>query len=147
MLQNSGKNIGIKKNYMKNLIVIFTILTLIGCEPGYRIYVRNNASTILYLRTNPSIESLYPKWTGYNDSILAHKVSQEGKFSLYSIKPFDAFRIWDNIGGMPTSKEIPFDYVAVIRGVDTLILDNKEKIANQLKRGGKKFDYYIEIIK
>ena len=140
------KNIGIKKN-MKNILFISTVLIFIGCEPSYRIEIRNNASTTLYLRTHPSVESLFPKWTGYYDSIIINKISQEGKFSLYGIKPFTTFRIWGNIGGKPTSKEIPFDFIEIIRGIDTLILDSKEKIISQLKREGKKFDYYIEIVR
>lgn len=132
---------------MKNLLLIFILLIFIGCEPGYRIHIRNNASTTLYLKTHPSIESLYPKWTGYYDSIIINKISENGEFSLYGIKPFTTFRIWGNIGRKPTSNEIPFDYVEVVRGNDTLILDSKEKIINQLKKGGKKFDYYIEIVK
>ena len=123
------------------------VIILAGCEPGYRIYIRNNASTTLYLKTSPAIESLYPKWTGYQDSILANKTSQEGRFAVYSIKPFNALRVWDNVGNKPTSNQIPYDYIEVISGADTLILNSKEKIIEQLKRGNKKFDYYIEVLK
>jgi len=147
MLLNLEQNIGTKKdNNMKNLLISFIVLTFIGCEPGYRIYIRNNAPTTLLIKTHPSIEFGY-KLTGYYDSIISNKVSQDGKFSLYIIKPFTTFRIYDNIGGKPTSNQIPFDYVEVIRGRDTIILDSKEKIINELKKGNKKFDYYIEAVK
>ena len=132
---------------MKNFIFIFILTVIIGCEPGYRIYVRNTSSTTVYLKTHPSIESLCLKQSSYYDSIIINKVKEEGDFSFYAIKPLNSFRVWGSIGGKPTLKEIPFDYVAIIRGSDTLILDNKEKIINQIKREGKKFDYYIEIEK
>jgi len=132
---------------MKNLLFIFITIIFVGCEPAYNVSIHNNSPNTLYIKTSPSIESLlYSKSGSHYDSIINRKVGQTDKYSLYSLKPFDTFRLWGNIGGWPVLYELPFDYVEIINSTDTLILDSKEKIMNQVKKGNRKRDFYIEIV-
>jgi hypothetical protein len=125
------------------LIIVFT-----GCEPSYRVYIHNSSSSDLYIKTHPSIESLlYDTTSLYYDSIITHKLKQEDKYSVYKVKPYDTFLIFGTIGGGPTVSEFPFDYIALINGSDTTVLDSKEKIIEQAKQMDKKRNYYIEIKK
>ena len=73
-------------------------------------------------------EHIYPKWTDYHGSIVANKLSQDGKFSFYSINHFYTFLVWSTISSKPALNEFPFDYAEVLWGSDTLISDSKEKI-------------------
>lgn len=130
---------------MERKLIVFIVLFFIGCEPGYRIYIRNNTSKNIYFKTAPSIESLYNKSTQYYDSIVAHRINQDSIYSIYKIYPNSSFLLWGGIGGRPPANEIPFEYIKVMSGNDTLILDNKEKILGYMKAGGKKFNYYIEV--
>lgn len=143
-----GKNIGDKKNNMKQvLFVLLVIIVFTGCEPSYRIYVRNSSSSDLYIKTHPSIESLYESFSTYRDSILLYKIKQEGDYSIYRIKPNDSMLIDGYLGRSPNIKDLSFDYIALISGSDTTILDSKEKILEQTKQMDKKRNYYIEIKK
>lgn len=129
------------------ICVILISLSSIGCEPSYRIYVRNHSPKDLYLRISPSVDSLYPKWMTYHDSLINIKVTQNENYALYIIKPAQVFRIWGYIGNVPKVADIPFNYVRLDDGTDSLILNSKDKIINQLKREGKKYDYFIDILK
>jgi hypothetical protein len=135
---------------MKQIFVyILTTIIIFGCEPSYRVYVRNSSSPDLYIKIHPSIEScfFYFPNDSFRDSIIAHKVKQEGKYSIYKVKPNTTFFILGRIGGGPTADQLPFDYIALINGSDSMVLDNKEKIIKQAKLIGKKRNrnFYIEI--
>ena len=143
-------NIGIKNTQsMKYFLSLLTIMFfLISCEPSYRIYIHNSSSANLYIKTYPSIESiLYDSTSSFYDSIISHKVKVEDKYSVYKIKPYDRILILGTIGGGPTVKELPFDYISLISFSDTIILDSKEKIIEQAKQVDKKRNFYIEIRK
>lgn len=129
------------------LFSLLVIIVLTGCEPSYRIYVRNSSSSDLYIKTQPSIESLYDSHSTYHDSIVTYKLKQEGNYSIYRVKPFNTMLVWGNIGGGPTVKELPFDYIALISGSDTTVLDSKEKIIEQTKKSVRKRNFYIEVRK
>jgi len=133
---------------MKQILFSFAaIIAFTGCEPGYRIYLRNNSSSDLFVKTNPSIESLYDSHSSYVDSIVTYKLKQESGYSFYKLKVHDTLMIWGNIGDKPTLGEMPFNYIAFINGVNTMILDSKAKIINQLKKLDKRRSFYIEIMK
>lgn len=130
--------------------ILFSFLVIIvftGCEPSYRIYVRNSSSSDLYIKTHPSIESLYDSHSTYYDSIVTYKLKQEGNYSIYRVKAYNTMLVWGSIGGGPTDKELPFDFIALISGIDTTVLDSKEKIMEQTKQADKKRNFYIEIRK
>lgn len=124
----------INHDMKKILFILLVIFFFTGCEPGYRMYVRNSSSSDLYIKTQPSIESLYDAHSTYYDTIATYKVKQEGNYSIYSVKPNSTMLVWGNIGGSPTVNELPFDYVALINESDTIVLDSKEKILAQTKQ-------------
>ncbi len=129
---------------MKRLTVILMLaVVLYGCDPGYNCYVRNDASSILYLKTHPSIESQVDAQSIVYDSVLAFKVQEEGKLSVYKIEPYGVFRIYGRIGNNPSIQEMPFDYIEIIQGSDTIVLDSKQKILERLKQEGKTRRYFI----
>jgi len=131
------------KNY--NVVLsVFAIIILTSCDPGYSCYVRNDSPSILYLKTHPSIESLFDELSTSYDSILAYKTAQEGKLSVYRVNPYSVFRIYGHIGINPSLQEIPFDYIELIEGRDTVVLDSKEKILLRLKQEGKTRKYFIK---
>jgi hypothetical protein len=130
------------------LFSLFLLILFAGCEPSYRVYIHNSSSSDLYIKTHPSIESIfYDTHSLYYDSIITHKFKQEGEYSVYKLKPYDTILILGTIGGGPTVSELPFDYIALISSSDTTILDSKEKIIEQAKKMDKKRNYYIEIKK
>jgi hypothetical protein len=143
----------------KNLIfILLFIFGLISCEPSYRIYVRNSSASDLYIKTHPSIESDYesnpffksaPQFYPNYNSVIACKFKQEGEYSIYKVKPYDSLNILGDIGFGPVIEQLPFDYIALINGSDSTVLDSKEKIIGQAKLMGKrrKRNYYIEIKK
>ena len=99
---------------MKQLLFfLLLIIASTGCEPSYRIYIHNNSSSDLYIKTHPSIESLYDSHSLYYDSIITHKLKQEDKYSVYKVKPYDTFLILGTIGGGPTVSELAFDYIGI----------------------------------
>ena len=130
---------------MKPCIYIF-LLTVIfyGCDPSYNCYVRNDSSSVLYLKTHPSIESLFDKQSTHYDSVLSYKVDQEGKLSVYRVEPRGVFQIYGHIGFNPSLQEMPFDYIEIIQGSDTVVLDSKEKILERLKQEGQTRKYFIQ---
>jgi hypothetical protein len=133
---------------MKHILLSFLLIVFFaGCEPGYRIYVRNSSSSDLYIKTLPSIESLYDSHSTYYDSIVTYKIKQEGNYSIYKVKPYSTMLVWGTIGGSPTVKELPFDYIALISGSDTTVLNSKEKIIEQAKQVNRKRNFYIEVRK
>jgi hypothetical protein len=148
MPPNSEKNIGINKYITMKQVLIFLFLLIIftGCEPSYRVYVHNTSSSDLYIKTHPSIESLlYDTTSLYYDSIIRHKLKQEGEYGVYRVKPYEKFKILGGIGGGPILNDLSFDYVSLISGSDTVIFDSKEKIIRQIKQIDKKRNFYIEI--
>lgn len=130
---------------MKRFIVIILLAVIsYGCDPSYNCYVLNNSSSILYLKTYPSIESLLDKQSTYYDSIVVYKVAQEDKLSVYKIEPGEIFQIYGQIGFNPSLQEVPFDYIEIIQEGDTVILDSKEKILKRLEQEGKTRKYFIQ---
>lgn len=130
---------------MRQLVVFLSIFSIAAsCDPNYNCYIRNDSSSNLYLKTRPSIESLYDKKSTYYDSIAKCKVQEEGTLSVYKINPNSTFRIYGHIGFTPSLTEIPFDYIEVVQGSDTTVLDDKEKILERLKQEGKTRKYFIE---
>ncbi len=93
------------------------------------------------------MESLYDSHSTYYDSIIAYKLKQEGVHSIYKVKPYSTIRVWGNIGGSPSVKEFPFDYLALISSSDTTVLDSKEKIIERLKQVDRMRNFYIEVRK
>jgi hypothetical protein len=127
------------------VVCLSIFLIAASCEPNYNCYIRNDSSSNLYLRTRPSIESLYDKKSTYYDSIISrYKVREEGTLSVYKVNPNSIFRIYGNIGLTPSLTELPFDYIEVIQGSDTTVLDGKDKILERLKQEGKTRKYFIE---
>lgn len=131
---------------MKNIFFLIILTALIGCEPGSRIYIHNNGTSPLYIKTHPSIDSLYPKNSLAYETIISHKLDIVDKYSLFKVEPLDSFLIWSVIGDIYNSDIIPYDYIELINNSDTLILDSKEKIFNQMKKGDGKFDYFIDVV-
>jgi len=126
------------------LLLVFVVIVLTSCDPSYNCYVRNDSSSVLYLKTHPAIESLFDKLSTSYDSILSYKVNQEGKLSVYKIKPHSVFHIYGNIGFNPSLQEVPFDYIVIIQGGDTVVLDSKKKILKRLEQEGKTRKYFIK---
>lgn len=81
--------------------------------------------------------------SSYYDSVLIHKVGEEGRVSVYGIKPHSVFRLYGNIGLKPSLKEMPIDYIEIINGEDTIILDGKEKILDNLRQENKTRKYFL----
>jgi hypothetical protein len=130
---------------MKHRIVILMLAVILyGCDPSYNCYVRNDSPSVLYLKTHPSIESQVDAQSIVYDSILAYRLHEEGKLSVYRIKPHGVFRIYGHIGFNPSIEEMPFDYVEIIQGTDTVILDSKEKILARLEQEGKTRKFFIQ---
>lgn len=122
------------------------LIALIGCEPGSRIYIHNNGTSPLYIKTHPSVDSLYPNNSLYYETIISHKLGIVDKYSLFRVEPLDSFLIWSVIGDIYNSDIIPYDYIELINNSDTLVLDSREKIFNQMKKRDEKFDYFIEVV-
>ncbi|WP_162903433.1 hypothetical protein [Taibaiella koreensis] len=133
---------------MKQLLLLFLLSFIVsGCEPSYRIYVCNNTSSDVYIKTHPEIESLYSTSNSYIDAIRRYKVGQAGKYGVYRLGSNDTLMLDGNIGS-PTIKEIPFDYISLISNNDTVILDNKVEIFKQIKgtvKKGRSGNYYINV--
>jgi hypothetical protein len=131
------------------LFVLATIIVgLVACDPGYRIYICNNTSASAYIKTYPSIESIYRP--SEREPILQHEVSQEGKYSIYEIKRNDTFQLLGTIGFVPTVQDFPFDYLSIVSIADTIVLDSREAVFqrySELSKRQKKSNYYIEVRK
>ena len=127
---------------MKYLMFILLLIFFYGCDPGYHIYISNKSSKELLILTSPSIESLYDPNIAYYDSILNHKLKEENGISTYSIRPYEQFRVFGNIGGIPTLKDLPFNYIKIVQEKDTLVLNSKEKILKSLIRENKKINHF-----
>lgn len=131
-----------------SLLLISIAILFSGCDPGYRIYLCNSTSSEMYVKTYPLMESHYSKETSYRDLILDMKVGQVGNYGIYRINSNDTFAIDGSFGFAPDIKNIHFDYIAIIRGTDTLELQGKEEIFKRVKQMSKrksKGNYYIEI--
>ncbi|MES2849317.1 MAG: hypothetical protein V4685_09685, partial [Bacteroidota bacterium] len=119
--------------------ILFAFLVMVflftGCESGYRAYIHNNSSSPLYIKTYPSIESHYDYLrSSYYDSILIYKQKNEDSFSVYKINPYQKFLVWSQMADRPVLKELPFSYISLVSDIDTIILDSKEKIINEIKQ-------------
>lgn len=125
-------------------LLILIVMILTSCDPSYNCYVRNDSSSVLYLKTHPSIESLFDKQSTSYDSVLTYKLNQEGKLSVYKVEPHSVFHIYGNIGFNPSLQEVPFDYIEIIQERDTIVLDSKEKILKRLEQEGKTRKYFIK---
>ena len=144
MQQNWVKHFLIKIKAMRRAMLILVVIILSSCDPSYNCYVRNDSSSVMYLKTRPSIESLYDQKSTYYDSIISYKVREEGSVSVYKINSNGVFRIYGHIGLTPTFKELPFNYIEVIQGNDTTVLDGKQKILDGLKQENKNRKYFIQ---
>ncbi len=131
---------------MKKLPAALLIsIIYLGCDPGYSVRIRNETTSPMYIKTAPSIESLYETGNIYYDSLLAIKTGQEGKLSVYKINPNYDLNLYDMLGFQPGLNYIPFDYLEFIKGNDTIILDSKEKILHQINPKSKKSRYYFNL--
>ena len=121
------------------------LLMFVGCEPSYRVYIRNSSSSDVYFKTSPSIESLYDSTLSpfYYRLIFNYKINNDGKYSVYRLRPFDSLLLYGHIGGLNVN-DVPFDYIEIISNNDTTILESKSSIIDQLKAMYKKGNYYIE---
>lgn len=129
---------------MQYLILVFLLaISLQGCDPSYSCYIQNTAPSDLYLKTDPPVESLIDQQSIYYDSILIYKVRDEDKLSVYEVKPNEVFRLFGHIGFSPRIAEIPFNYVEILQGNDTLVLDSKQKILDRLKNKPGTRKYFI----
>jgi hypothetical protein len=115
-----------------------------SCDPSYNCFIANDSSSNLYLKTHPSIESLYDQKSTYYDSIISYKIRQEESLSVYKIDPHSIFRIYGHTGLSPSLREVPFDYIEVIHGNDSIVLDSKEEILDRLKQEGKNRKYFFQ---
>lgn len=130
---------------MKKLIILSLIcVSYWGCEPFYSVSIANNKTFPIYIKTYPSIESLYPKESVYYDSLLILKTGTENKYSVYRISPGFHIQLYVALGFRPFPRDIPFELIEIIKGADTIVLDSKEKILNQIDLESKKRRYYIK---
>jgi hypothetical protein len=131
-------------NEVMRRIGLFTLIVLTGCDPGYNCYIENYSKVDVFLRTSPSIESLYDQRSIQFESISHYRVGQDGELSLYRVRPGDQFRLYGHIGLKPNVKEVPFKHVEIIHGRDTVVLDSKEEILARLKQIRRSKSYVLK---
>lgn len=109
-------------------------MILAGCDPGYNCYIENSSGADVFLRTSPSIESLYDPRSIYMETISHYRVGEYGGLFVYRVQAGSQFKLYGHMGLKPNLKEIPFERVDIIHDGDTVILDSKEEILARLSQ-------------
>jgi hypothetical protein len=113
------------------VIFVFIVISLSGCDPIYQVLLVNKSADKVYVITKPGLEEIYAGST-YYDSIVRVKVKNDDSLSKYLIEPNQVLKIFDDIGGKPTVKKFPFEYIQILKFKDTITLDSKQTILNNL---------------
>jgi hypothetical protein len=129
---------------MKNKIIILSLFFFISCDPGYRVLIENKSNQDIYVRTNPSIESYLAFKDSYYDSIISKKInSNDDSIAVYRVKPEENIELFGHIGKQPSSNDFLYKTVKIIKGIDTIKINEnnlKESIDKKIKS-----TFYVEI--
>lgn len=131
---------------IRHLFILFLFVNLSACDPGYGYYLKNNRQENIYLKTTPELESLYHFSKDSIKVVDRFKIEQKGSVSIYKIEPQDTLYLYGHIGFEPTLKDVPFNYLEIICGTDSLVMRNKEEIFQAFKKFSvkkQKNAYYI----
>lgn len=128
---------------MRAFFLMITLLMFAGCEPGYNCYVQNTSMSDMYVKTLPSIESLYDKRSVYYDSISKFRIGEDSGLSVYRISANSQLRLYGHVGLSPSLKEMPFDHIEVIAWGDTVVLNSKESILSRLVQDRRTRSYFL----
>lgn len=110
---------------MKYLILIFSTITIISCDPGYAYYINNNTEKDICIFTKPSIKV-------YDQNFKASELDSA------IIRPNENFRIYSSIGSGGSEESFPFEKILIKKNNDSTILKNKSEINSKFNQNRKK---------
>jgi len=129
---------------MKKILLILFLATLVSCYRSHNIYIKNVSRDIIYLNTEKAIESEFAiKRGSLYDSIITKKINTSDLNGLYRINPNQSIFLFGGIGKKPSDTYFPFTKVELIKGLDTIII-NENNFAAKINRQVKNF-CFIEL--
>jgi hypothetical protein len=119
------------------LFLLPFILAITSCDPGYAVIVKNPSNNNFYLKTSPSIENDIFS-AASRDSIAKYKINENLGVHTYEIPANQELVLWSHIGIRPNVKEVPFAFIQLISGNDTLTLKSPQEIVNATRISSRK---------
>ncbi len=126
----------------KHMFSFILCLTIVSCEPAYRLYIHNNTSQTIYARFDKPVESEFDKNAPIYDSILKKKA--DVNLSVYKIEPNGYFEFFSCLGTIPSQAELPFDSIEITVVKDLSRFRTKGEILRNLHKSIKR-KYLLEI--
>jgi hypothetical protein len=110
----------------KSLIIILSYLIIVSCESAYKYSVVNDIDKPVVLRINPSI--LHYVHGSYKEKLIEKNKSSVDSVFICELDPKDTVNLYADIGRVPKERDLPYSYVEILIGNDTIRLNRGEII-------------------